>query len=147
MVIVLSRSNITIRAKQFCEANKHRFTEPRERVLSLLVSANEPMGPYQILDALSDGKEKVQPPTVYRAIDFWSRHGFIHRVASMNAYIACCDHQRHENFCIFICNECNKVLELKTRSLHPTVTNAIENHHLTITQSFTEMHGKCSECN
>jgi len=139
-------SAIMTRAKRFCEVNKFRFTEPRERVLSLLADCSEPMGAYQILAALSSYKGKVNPPTVYRAIEFWNKHRFIHRVESMNAYIVCCENKYHENFCIFICNECNTVLELKMNNFPLTITNALQNKDLTVTRSTTEMYGKCRQC-
>jgi len=142
----LDISELIIRAKRFCEAHKYRFTEPRARILSLLAGSNEPMSPYQVLAVLSQGKETVKPPTVYRAIDFWSRHGFIHKVASINAYIVCCEHKHHGNVCVFICDECHAVLELGETQLPPGIVSDIENNHLTVTESSMEIHGKCSAC-
>jgi Fur family zinc uptake transcriptional regulator len=143
----MSKLNLMRRAKRFCEAGKYRFTEPRERVLSLLASYSEPMGAYQILESLSSRTEKLSPPTVYRAVEFWHEHGFIHRVESMNAYIACCEHNHHENFCIFICNECNTVVELNMQNFAPTIASDINHKHLTVTSSTTEIYGQCNKCN
>lgn len=141
----MSKPNLVLRAQKFCEANKYRFTEPRERVLSLLANCDKPMGAYQILESLSYRKGKISPPTIYRAIDFWSEHGFIHRVESMNAYIACCRHKEHENFCIFICDKCSTVLELQMKNLAQITSDFIDKR-LTATRFTTEIHGKCSQC-
>ncbi len=141
----MGKAGLLQRAKQYCDVGKHRFTQPRERVLVVLANVAEPMGAYQILEALSSGKEKINPPTVYRAIDFWAQHGFIHRVQSMNAYIACCEHDHHENFCIFICDNCNEVVELHMESLSPILAE-IERKHLKIARSNTEIHGSCNQC-
>lgn len=143
----MAKSDLLFRAKQYCEVGKHRFTEPRERVLSLLTQSAGPMGAYQILESLSSTKEKINPPTIYRAIDFWVLHGFIHRVQSMNAYIVCCEQQQHENFCIFICDDCHQVIELKVKHLPVPITADIKKKHLTMTGSNTEIHGKCNQCN
>ncbi len=143
----VSQSNKLNRAKRFCETNKYRFTEPRERVLSLLLSRHEPLGAYQILKLLSSKQAKIKPPTVYRAIDFWKKNGFIHRIESMNAYIACCEHKHHQNFCIFICNQCNKVSELTLETLSQSITNIIKDKSIVITRSTTELFGSCFECN
>ena len=134
-----------LKAKTYCEAGKHRFTKPRERVLSILINASKPMGAYQILEALSSVKEKVNPPTVYRAIEFWEQHGFIHRIQSMNAYLACCGHHDDESFFIFICDDCSDVVELKI-DLPASISADIGKQHFTVTRSNTEVHGLCSRC-
>ncbi len=143
----MSKKSILIhRAERFCETHKYRMTEPRARVLSALAKDKQPMGAYQIINLLSSQTEKVSPPTIYRAIEFWHKHGFIHRIESMNAYVACCEHQHHENFCIFICSNCNTTQELNMKCLPGPVTHDIKNRHLTITNSVTEIRGKCSQC-
>ena len=114
----MNRSFVINRAKEFCKIGKHRFTLPRERVLSVLASGSAPMGAYKILTQLSQNEEKLKPPTVYRAINFWNTHGFIHRIESMNAYIICCRLHQHENFCVFICSSCHTAFELHMASLH-----------------------------
>lgn len=141
----MGKTTLLERAKQYCEAGKHRFTQPRERVITVLSNATEPMGAYQILEKLAEGQGKTSPPTVYRAIEFWMLHGFIHRVQSMNAYIACCEHDHHENFCIFICDNCNDVIEMKMNLPAPVSADA-KKKHLTISSSNTEIHGSCNQC-
>jgi len=140
------KSDLLRRAKHYCEDGKYRFTQPRERVLSLLIQSKAPMGAYQILEYLSSNKEKINPPTVYRAIEFWTQHGFIHRVESMNAYIVCCEHKQHSNLCVFICNECQDALELKMNKLPYPIANDLKNKHMTITGSATEIYGRCGKC-
>ena len=145
-MVSTNQPDLIHRAQKFCEASKYRFTAPRARVLSLLADCNAPMSAYQMLASLSSGKATISPPTVYRAIEFWNKHGFIHRIASMNAYIACCGHKQHENACIFICNTCHAVLELTMQQLPPPVVSAIASKHLTVTGSTTEIYGKCAQC-
>ena len=141
----MRKKNLLHRAKQYCSSGKHRFTQPREQVLAVLANMNEPMGAYQILEILSSGKRKINPPTVYRAIDFWEQHGFIHRIQSMNAYITCCEHDHHENLCIFICDNCKKVAELHMESISP-LSSEIERKHFKVASSNTEVHGACNDC-
>ncbi len=138
--------NLINKAREYCETKKHRFTLPRERVLSILKQAKIPMGAYQILEALSSSHEKVNPPTIYRAIEFWLKHGFIHRIESMNAFIVCCEHLQHDNFCIFICDGCQQVIELDMCHLPAPMTNDIVKKQLKITHASTEVHGKCRQC-
>lgn len=134
------------RAKKFCEAHKFRFTEPREQVLLILANAHQPMGAYQILELLSEHRETINPPTVYRAIDFWLEYGFIHKIQSINAYIACCEHQHHKNFCIAICNNCHKVFELKINNIPLSMINLVKDKEFTATGLTTEIYGICVKC-
>lgn len=132
------------RAKRFCEENKYRLTKPRVDVLRLLASNEMPASAYDILHQLSL-ERRVSPPTVYRAISFWEKHGFIHRVESINAYIACCQHSRHTNFSVFICKLCEFVREL---DLNTSYFDSIEykKNRLTITSSKAEVYGTCHNC-
>ena len=49
------------KARTYCEENKYRFTEPRERVLKTLLNHNKPMGAYDIIKALSTKQHQVKP--------------------------------------------------------------------------------------
>ena len=52
-----------------------------------------------------------KPPTIYRAIDFWHSHNFIHRIESQNAYFICIENHLHKGSQFMICDECGKVIE------------------------------------
>ena len=136
---------VLTRAKKYCENNKLRFTEPRKKVLSLLANTHSPFGAYKIKNLLSSGKEQPNPPTIYRAIEFWEKHGFIHRVESLNAYIVCCQNHQHENFCIFICDNCNITKELCLKD-NLISTNNFKENGFTAHSYTTEIRGKCSKC-
>ncbi len=97
-------------AKNFCEKNGYRFTEPRKIILQTILNETKHLTAYDILEILSKDKS-VKPPTVYRAIDFWLKHDFIHRVESLNAYIICKEHHNHKGFEVFVCEKCNYVDE------------------------------------
>ena len=83
-----------------------------KEILSLLLSHPRAMGAYDIIEALSTDDNVVKPPTVYRAIDFWVKHGFVHKVESMNAYIACCHQHGHQHAIMMICDDCQDVKEM-----------------------------------
>lgn len=134
-------------ARIYCEENKYRFTEPRERVLKTLLNHNKPMGAYDIIKALSTKQHQVKPATVYRAIDFWQQHGFIHKINSLNSYTACCHEHAHIHSFIAICDWCNESFELADDDgLPETVINALQKNHFLLKQSTTELHGQCKRC-
>lgn len=134
------------RAKKYCETHRFRFTEPRERVLSVLLASKKPMGAYEVLAKLSSSQQKVNPQTVYRAIDFWMQQGFIHKVESANAYVACCQHRCDGNFYLFICERCHDVMELLIEERPVAIETALKENGLVASRLFTEIHGRCRAC-
>ena len=57
------------------------MTPLRQTVLSIVSESPAPLGAYAILEALSrrEGKS-IAPPTVYRTLEFFLEHGFLHRI-------------------------------------------------------------------
>lgn len=132
------------RASEFCLKNKFRLTPPRYEILKIIVKANKPVGAYDILELLKNiTVEKPNPPTVYRAIDFWWEHGFIHRIESLNAFVACKRCHNHKNTQFLICDTCRTVKELEN-NIHEQ-NNAVFPKFKT-THTLTEIHGTCANC-
>ena len=134
-----------IQAKKYCDRNKHRFTEPRQKVLNAIVKQKAPVTAYDLLKILSINKD-VKPPTIYRAIDFWSKHGFIHRVESLNAYIYCDKDHKHEGSQIAICDKCGITKEIHLDNLNISQRLKEEESFSVSNWSF-EIHGMCQNCN
>ena len=57
-------------------------------VLKVLAKANAPLSAYSLLDKLREYGLKA-PPQVYRALEKLIEIGKVHRIESMNAFIAC----------------------------------------------------------
>ena len=72
-----------------CTATQERLTEPRRRVLELLLQGDGPMKAYDLIAAFGAAGAPAKPPTVYRALEFLERLGFAHRIESLNAYVPC----------------------------------------------------------
>ena len=132
------------KAQSYCESYKYRFTEPRQRVLEVIVEQNSPITAYNILRLLSVKKD-INPPTVYRAIEFWSQHSFIHRVESMNSYIACNSNHKHKGIQVLICDECGLTKEICINDL--TISANIRKKEAFLVKNWNmEVHGICSNC-
>src|SRR5258708_30969834 len=82
------------RAAQLCEERGARLTALRRDVLRLIWRGHEPVGAYAILEELLRSHSGAAPPTVYRALEFLIEHGLIHRIESLNAYVACAPPER-----------------------------------------------------
>ena len=109
--ILFMLEKIQKKALDFCLKNKHRYTKPRENVLKIIAMSNKPLKAYDILKRLALITKNPKPPTAYRAIEFWEKYNFIHRIESLNAYATCNQGHTHAGTQFLICNDCGKVME------------------------------------
>ncbi len=75
-------------AEALCRSRGARLTPIRRKVLEALYATHKPMGAYDLAEILGPRGRRLAPITVYRALDFLIEQGFVHRLASQNAYIA-----------------------------------------------------------
>ncbi|MFT3996967.1 MAG: transcriptional repressor [Asticcacaulis sp.] len=103
-------------ARRLCEAQGERMTAPRLRTLELILSENAPIKAYDVIDRFHpDGAAK--PPTVYRALAFLEQMGLVHRIESLNAFVACqshtaCDHGESHAAAFLLCDCCGRSEEV-----------------------------------
>ena len=128
-------------ARAVCEAAGERFTPLRAHVLELVIEDGGAVKAYDLLDRLRPDIGSPKPPTVYRALDFLSRLGLIHRVEALNAFIAC--DQSHEGDLaeFFICEGCDRVEER-----HAHDHGACKPDGFRIERSVVEHYGQCGTC-
>ena len=135
------------RANNLCLEKGVRLTPTRESVLRLLWQSHQPLGAYQVQDQLSKltGKS-IAPPTVYRAIEFLSDLGLVHRLASLNAYIGCpFPNSEHSNL-FMICNGCGSAAEVAHGALNDVLQNASEEAEFKLESQNIELFGLCPQC-
>src|SRR4051812_32122076 len=84
-----------------------------KKILDLLHKQDKPLSAYDILDKLRKTGIKA-PPTVYRALDTLIKRGLVHRIESLNAFVACHDHKHPEKHVarFAVCRECGAVEEI-----------------------------------
>jgi len=134
------------KAEIFCEANKYRFTKPRAEVLKIILSSHKPLGAYDILERLAKTINNPKPPTAYRAIDFWQEHGFVHKIESLSAYIACDADHRHQGSQFIICDNCGISIETHLCALPKEFKNSVLENAFTPSSWNLEIHGLCIKC-
>ena len=140
-------NKIKKRAIKFCLENNHRLTDPRLNVLEIIYSSQKPIKAYTILNLLGKKIKNPKPPTAYRAIDFWSKHNFIHRIESLNAYTYCSAGHFHKGFQYMLCNACGKVIESHFCELPNNFKEAIEENTFKLSNWNLEIKGICNNCN
>ena len=97
-----------------CETRGLRLTPLRERVLELIAREQKPIKAYDLLDRLRGERDGAAPPTVYRALDFLLANGFIHKLESVNAFVACHHPSTAQHSVPFlICDRCHSAVELE----------------------------------
>lgn len=130
----------------FCKENKLRLSESRISVLKIINSSKKPIKAYDILTKLSKKTKNPKPPTAYRAIDFWAKHNFIHRIESLNAYASCKAQHLHAGSQFMICDDCGCVIESHFCDLPVIFKKAIKKKTFTISKWNLEIKGSCGKC-
>ena len=126
---------------------KNALTKNQQLVLTILNKADMPLSAYSILDGLREFGFKA-PLQVYRALDRLIELGKVHRIESMNAFIAC-EHSlcKVSDMTAFtICDKCEKVSEVKDKELSDYMHLRAEKFGLQAPKTNIEFHGLCSHC-
>lgn len=115
-------------------------------VLAALRGSSGPLSAYDLLGALRDANPKIAPPTIYRALSALSERGCVHRLESLNAYIACrCD--AHQTASILsICDDCGAVEETVAPNLLKELSRITGRSGFTSRRQVIEVLGLCGAC-
>jgi len=132
-----------------CSERGLRLTEIRARVLGLVADAGMPIKAYDLLDKVREGEGAgaAAPPTVYRALDFLLANGFIHKLESVNAFVACHHPNAAQHSAPFlICDGCHKAVELEDEHVVATLDAQARALGFSPQTQTLEVHGLCAEC-
>ena len=124
-----------------------RLTHIRRRVLELVCASHRPIGAYELINQL--GAERpgaTAPPTVYRALDFLMAQGLIHRINSLNAYVACFGPHKPHEACLLICEKCRSVVEFDAHSVRQAVARKAADTGFDVRTQIVEVTGVCRRC-
>jgi Fur family zinc uptake transcriptional regulator len=133
-------------ANTLCTDHGVRLTPQRARVLALLRAAPRPLKAYDLLPELGSPGRPAKPPTAYRALDFLVEHGLVHRIESLNAYVAC-DHAGADHPATFlICDRCGSVAETHVHEPVAGLSAAAARQGFRLSRVAIEAHGECRAC-
>jgi Fur family zinc uptake transcriptional regulator len=124
-----------------------KLTKNQSLVLEVLESHRNPLSAYSILEQLADAGLRA-PPQVYRALEKLIGYGLIHKLESINSYVACQHHHcgSHQVTSFAICDRCERVSEIVNTEFENTLHGLAEQSGLTPTHSTIEIHGTCAAC-
>jgi Fur family zinc uptake transcriptional regulator len=134
-------------AEAACTARGVRLTPIRRAVLAALAEGHRPVGAYDLIERLADGGKRPAPITVYRALDFLLEQGFVHRIESRNAFVACTQtHHRGDLTVFLICDRCGSVGEVPSATVRMTLMAAARSVGFVPRLPVLEIAGTCAHC-
>ena len=138
--------HLLARSEALCRERGVRLTDQRRRVLEILCAADRPIGAYQILESMAEGRRVPAPPTVYRALDFLLSHGLAHRLESLHAYVGCAHPGEPHAGQFLICDRCGGVTELDDAGLARRLTSLARGTGFRPARPVVELIGTCAAC-
>ena len=124
------------------------LTKNQALVLSALSKVDSPLSAYAILDDLRDDGFRA-PLQVYRALEKLQEYGLVHRLESLNAFIACThpDCDDHGTIAFAICEECGQVREFADEAIAGRISDWAQTENFRMRKAVIELRGRCSACN
>ncbi len=132
-----------------CQERGLRLTPIRARVLALIAEAGKPVKAYELLEWVraTKGVGADAPPTVYRALDFLMANGFVHKLESVNAFVACHHPNSAQHSVPFlICDRCHSAVELEDREVVSQLEQRARALGFQPQAQTLEVHGLCARC-
>ena len=131
---------------QACKDRQLRLTPIRGQVLRLLAEHGKPVKDYDLSELMRSQVGSNAPPTVYRALDFLLENGFIHKLSSINAFVACHHPNVSHSVPFLICDGCQKAIELEDDSIAERLIDKAGALGFRTRAQVLEVHGLCREC-
>jgi Fur family transcriptional regulator, zinc uptake regulator len=133
-------------AEQRCAERHVRLTPQRRRVLEIIAASHAAIGAYDILGRLGGEGHGPAPISVYRALAFLQRHDLVHRVESLNAYVACVMTGGRHPTQFFICRYCRTVAEMNSPDIEEAIATRARSAGFCVTAPVVEVGGVCLAC-
>ena len=123
------------------------LTRHQSLVLGALSREESPASAYTLLAHLQAEGLRA-PQQVYRALDKLIEYGLVHRVETMNSFVACAhphDHQ-HGLVVFAICDQCGHVDEFSDSAIERRLKGWSKDNRFRLSAATVELHGQCARC-
>ena len=123
------------------------LTRNQMLVFEALSGAAQPMSAYVILDRLRDSGLRA-PLQVYRALDRLIEAGLVHRLESLNAFVACAHQHCHDDCAsaFAICEKCGSVTEFSDDGVMQRLRGWSGKAKFAPSKMVVEVRGICAAC-
>ncbi|MGH6809402.1 MAG: Fur family transcriptional regulator [Ensifer adhaerens] len=126
-----------------------QLTKNQTMVMDALSHSEGPLSAYTILDKLRDQGFRA-PLQVYRALDKLLEYGLVHRLESLNAFVACtCPHEHehdHGVTAFTICEGCGQVTEFHDTAIEQRLSALTRAQNFKTEKTTIEIRGHCHSC-
>lgn len=140
------RDDLLDLAESLCAAEGARLTPQRRRVLEVVADGHAAVGAYEIADRLGEAGAKPAPMAVYRALEFLMDKGLVHRLNSLNAFVACAQPGCRHGAQFLICERCRRVAEFADGAVDAAIASAAAEAGFGVTAPHVEVLGTCPHC-
>ncbi|WGF90361.1 transcriptional repressor [Marinivivus vitaminiproducens] len=125
----------------------HDLTKNQTLVLGALSRTDGPVSAYTLLDKLREHGFRA-PLQVYRALDKLIEYGLVHRLESLNSFVACAHPQDHKHGMIAfaICDTCGNVDEFSDATIEKRLRGWSTANAFKLSKTTIELRGSCSNC-
>jgi Fur family transcriptional regulator, zinc uptake regulator len=134
------------RAEEICRDRGSRLTEQRRDILSCVAEGHAAMGAYDIIEKMARKGTRHAPVTIYRALEFLTDHGLVHKIECRNAYVACSHAHQGKPAALLICETCGIVAEVDAPDMVQTIARKAKNLGFKPRQTVLELMGTCHSC-
>ena len=117
-----------------------------ESVLHLLLSNHRVFSAYDIAEIISKSRKRIQPNQIYRSLEKLISLGVVHRLATVNGFIACYKEGQCASNQFLICTECKTVTEINSHLLEKEIQNSARKNSFSIGSKNVEVLGICNRC-
>lgn len=129
-----------------------KLTANQAAVMTCLETSSRAMTAYDILDEVRDAGIRA-PVQVYRALERLMESGLVHRIESMNAFVACAHthegdhvHGHSETVAFAICDDCGSVSEIPVPKAAKTIGAITGDSGFVTERTVVELRGHCAPC-
>ncbi len=86
------------------------------------------------------------PPTVYRALDDLLSQKSIHRIQSLNAYVACHSDEEGHEAQFAVCGSCGSAEEIHDNRISNYIKKIAKELNFNVEREMLELLGTCGKC-
>ena len=136
-------------AQALCEENGASFTRLRREVFELLLRRDAPAKAYDLQADMIASGHRAAPTTVYRALEFLTEQGLVHRINALNAFVVCSGdfrHHHHHAPLMLACSACETSIEISNPDVGETIRRVLEPTGFHFQGNAMEIRGLCETC-
>jgi len=139
-------ADLLAEAEAICRERDARLTPKRRAVLTLLLEDHVPLGAYEIAERVAWGERRPATVAIYRVLGFLEELGLVHRIESLNAFLACTRPLARHGAQFLVCTGCRRVAEASDGSTERAIGRLARQFGFQARNPVIEIKGLCPQC-